>query len=188
MTKNKTLFSNSWLSLMQVEDPDRGVSGYVYAHETRCDGKIVLILPFRSKKSSDKWLGDVEVLLRREVTPCWDMSPHLSGITGGIETEDPAVDALRELEEEAGYTVTREDLIYLGTTRGSKAMDTVYHLYAADLSGKTPGKASGDGSRLETEGSVEWHANAVDCEDAIAAHAYLKLIWALNHWRNEKHD
>jgi 8-oxo-dGTP pyrophosphatase MutT (NUDIX family) len=182
MTKIKTLQSNPWLSLMQVEDPDRGVSGYVYAHETRSDGKIVLILPFRAKTSNQ---FGVEVLFRREVTPCWDMNPRLSGITGGVEEEDPAEDALRELEEEAGYTISREDLIFLGTTRASKAMDTVYHLYAANLEGKSQSDAIGDGSQLESEGSVEWHDSAMDCEDAVASCAYFRLIWALSHWKNK---
>ena len=183
MSKNRTLFSNSWLSLMQIEDPDHGVSGYVYAHETRCDGKIVLVLPFRSKLSN---IGGIEVLLRREVTPCWDMNPSLSGITGGVEEEDPADDALRELEEEAGYTIAREDLIFLGTTRSSKASDTTYYLYAANLEGKAQQKASGDGSQLESEGSVEWHDAAVECEDAVASCAYARLIWAILHWQQKK--
>lgn len=181
MTKTKTLFSNSWLSLMQVEDPDRGVSGYVYAHETRSEGKIVLVLPFRSK--SDSQFSGIEVLFRREVTPAWDMNSKLSGITGGVEEEDPAEDALRELEEEAGYTVTREDLIFLGTTYASKAMDTVYHLYAVNVGDKTPQKAGGDGSRLESEGSVEWHDSAMGCEDAVATCAYFRLLWAMMHWK-----
>lgn len=102
MTKTKTLFPNPWLSLMQIEDVDKGVSGYVYAHETRSDGKIVLVLPFREK--NENAFGGIEVLFRKEVTPSWDMNPKLSGITGGVEDEDPAEDALRELEEEAGYT------------------------------------------------------------------------------------
>jgi 8-oxo-dGTP pyrophosphatase MutT (NUDIX family) len=184
MSKTKTLFPNPWLSLMQIEDPDQGVSGYVYAHETRCDGKVVLVLPFRSKDENQ--FGGIEVLFRREVTPAWDMSPTLSGITGGVEDEDPAEDALRELEEEAGYTVSREDLIFLGTTYASKAMDTVYHLYAANVEGKSQQMASGDGSRLESEGSVEWHDNAMGVEDAVASCAYFRLMWAMLHWRQGK--
>lgn len=184
MTKKKTLLANPWLSLMQIEDPDRGVSGYVYAHETRSDGKIILVLPFRSK--DDSQFGGIEVLFRREVTPCWGMESSLSGITGGVESQDTAEDALRELQEEAGYSISREDLIFLGTTRASKGMDTVYYLYAANVEGKSQLEASGDGSRLESEGSVEWHDSAMDCEDAIATCAYFRLIWAMLHWRQSK--
>lgn len=184
MSKNKTLFANSWLSLMQIEDPDKGVSGYVYAHETRCDGKIVLILPFRGKK--DSAFGGIEVMFRREVTPSWDMNPRLSGITGGVEEEDPAEDALRELEEEAGYTLSRENLIFLGTAYASKAMDTVYYLYAVNVDGQSQQNATGDGSRLESEGSVEWHDSAMECEDAVATCAYFRLVFAMMHWRQNK--
>lgn len=184
MSKTKTLLANQWLSLMQVEDPDHGISGYVYAHETRCEGKVVLVLPFRANK--DNHFGGFEVLFRREVTPSWDMNAKLGGITGGVEESDPALDALRELEEEAGYTVSKEDLIFLGTTYASKAMDTVYHLYAANVEGKAQQKASGDGSRLEDEGTVEWHESAMDCEDAVASCAYFRLMWAMLHWRRDK--
>ncbi|MBS1722447.1 MAG: NUDIX domain-containing protein [Armatimonadetes bacterium] len=179
MSETKTLFDNEWLSLKEMRDPDRGVNGYVFAHETRCKGQVVLVLPFRPNA------GGVEVLLRREVTPCWGMEPCLSGITGGVEDDDPAEDAVRELSEEAGYTVERADLLYLGTVRGSKAMDTVYHLYAVNLDGKEQGEAKGDGSALDNA-PVEWHDTAANADDAVAVTAFARLVHALEHWKKSK--
>jgi 8-oxo-dGTP pyrophosphatase MutT (NUDIX family) len=110
------------------------------------------------------------------------MEPALSGITGGVEGDRPVEDAVRELQEESGYEADEDEFIYLGTCRGVKSNDTVYHLYAVDVTNKKQGRALGDGSALDNA-PVEWHPNAVDCDDPQAAHAYLKLIYALNHWR-----
>lgn len=180
--KERTLFDNKWLSLREIADPDVGVNGYVYSHETRCNGQIVLVLPFRRADSSKGPFGSVEVLLRRETTPCWGMEPSLSGITGGVESDRPLDDARRELAEESGYEAEEEEFIYLGTCRGTKSTDTVYHLYAVDVTDKEPGEATGDGSELDNA-PVEWHETAVDCDDPQAAFAYLKLVWSLSHWR-----
>ena len=178
----ETLFKNPWLSLKKIVDPDRGVEGYVYSHEERCHGKIVLVLPFRKREGGSGPFSSIEVLLRREVTPCWGMEPSLSGITGGVEGDKPLDDAVRELEEEAGYSVPEDEFVFLGTCRGVKSTDTVYFLYAVDVTGKEPGEAKGDGSALDNA-PVEWHQTAVDCDDPQAAHAYLKLVYALHHWR-----
>jgi len=60
------------------------------------------------------------------------------------------------LWEEAGYRVDVDDLIGLGQVRPSKSADTVVHLFAVDLTGKTQSTPQGDGSRFEANASVEW--------------------------------
>jgi len=55
----KTLCENDWVSLLDL-------NGYVYSHETRCNGVIVAILPYRRTEK-----GRLQFLLRREITPCW---------------------------------------------------------------------------------------------------------------------
>ncbi|MEU1761173.1 NUDIX domain-containing protein [Micromonospora sp. NPDC005652] len=146
----ETLFDNEWLALRAVVDPERGISGYVYSHELRCQGRIVAVLPFADSAEGRRYL------IRREVTPCWSLEPELSAITGGYEGGDIADDAVRELAEEAGYAITRDELIPLGDSYASKSSDTVYTLYAVDVTSKEQGVAAGDGSRLEAEGSTVW--------------------------------
>lgn len=127
--------NNEWLELRELPN------GYTYSHEVRCQGKIVLILPYR-RLGKDGW----EFLVRNETTPCWSDSATLSAMTGGVESTDIREDALRELKEEAGYTATKDQLVFLGNCRASKSSDTIYILYAIDLAGMEPEEALGDGS------------------------------------------
>lgn len=138
--KVETLKDNEWLSLKKMVDPENGVNGYVFSHETRCNDHIVSILPYRL-------VGDkMEFCLRKEVTPCWSMKQHISSITGGVEDNDPLTTAIHEIDEEAGYKVSPNELVSLGTCFGTKSCDTIYHLYTVNLTNKERGIASGDGS------------------------------------------
>lgn len=150
----EVLHHNEWVSLMKVSNPAAGVSGYVYSHETRCQGRIVAVLPFRVIRGKRRaW---AEFLLKSEVTPCWGMEQVVSAITGGYEGGDIEDDAVREMLEETGYAITRDELIPLGTCFASKSADTVYSLFAVDLTGREAGEAIGDGSRLESESRAVW--------------------------------
>jgi predicted NUDIX family NTP pyrophosphohydrolase len=142
----ETLKENKWLSLKIMKYPEKGVHGYVYSHETRCDGKIVSILPYRIK------YGKIEYLLRREVTPCWGVDKQvISSITGGVENDDPHTTVIHEILEEAGYDVTKEQLIPLGTSFGIKSSDTVYYYFSVNLTDMKREVAKGDGSELEAQ-------------------------------------
>lgn len=169
---DRLLFFNKWISLRMIVAPDRGVDGYVYMHETRCNGRIVLILPYRVRED-----GDYEYLIKSEVTPCWGLNPVESGLTGGWEGGSPAADAARELEEESGYKVDKADLVWLGQCFACKAADTRYSLFSVDLTGKEAGVRVGDGSVLEdTANSVWMDANKiVDLEDAQLHVAFARL-------------
>lgn len=138
MLNIKTLHTNKWLSLKEMIWPEKNVPGYVFSHESRCNGQIVAILPYRYTGKGD----EIEVLLRKEFTPCWKQdSLVISSITGGVEADlGPARTAVHEIKEEAGYTVAEEELEYLGTSFGAKSSDTVYHLFTIDLTGKEQGK------------------------------------------------
>ena len=142
--KIETLKNNEWLSLKKIVAPEHHVNGYVYSHEERCNGEIVAILPFRYKADM------IEYLLRNEVTPCWHLTePQVSALTGGVEDDGVILSALRELEEESGYKVSEDELIHLGTCRGTKSCDTIYHLFSVNLTDHERGEALGDGSSLE---------------------------------------
>lgn len=149
----QTLHENTWLSLKVIRKPEAGISGYVYSHESRCQGRIVAVLPYRRSAA-----GHREYLTKRETTPCWSLQQVRSAITGGYEGGDIEDDAVRELLEETGYPVTRDELIPLGESYASKSADTVYSLFSVDLTGREAGEAIGDGSRLESESAAEWVA------------------------------
>lgn len=162
-----TLHHNEWLSLKEIVDPERGVNGYVFSHETRCRGKIIAVLPFRFV-DSEWYRYKIEFGLRSEVTPCWGMDPQISALTGGYEGGDPRQTAIHELKEEAGFDVGIDELVDLGTSYASKSSDTVYHLYAVDVTGKEQGEALGDGHRLDVEGTIVWTDNPESCDPQVS--------------------
>jgi 8-oxo-dGTP pyrophosphatase MutT (NUDIX family) len=147
----ETLHANQWLSLRIVRKPAAGVDGYVYSHESRCQGRIVAVLPYRITAA-----GHAEYLVKSEMTPCWGFDRVLSAITGGYEGGDIEDDAVREMLEETGYEISRQELIPLGQSYASKSADTMYSLFSVDLTGREAGEAIGDGSRVEAEAAAVW--------------------------------
>lgn len=168
-TKDRLLFENKWVSTYVVEEPQLGIDGYVYSHESRCNGRIVAVLPFRDTSEGRQFL------LKSEVTPCWSLMPRRSAITGGHEGESVETDAVREVLEETGYQIDKEDLILLGTCYASKSSDTIYSLFSVDLTGITPGIPQGDGSRLEAEATAVW-VNGEDIIDVLDAQVSVMLL------------
>jgi hypothetical protein len=146
----KTLYDNKWLSLKTIIAPEKKVEGYVFSHETRCQGKIISILPYQIVD------GKTLYLLRKEVTPCWGFDPVISSITGGYEGGDPRDTVILELNEEAGYDVELKHLLSLGTCFASKSSDTVYYLYSVNLTKFERHKSTGDGSELEKLAECIW--------------------------------
>jgi 8-oxo-dGTP pyrophosphatase MutT (NUDIX family) len=169
----KTLYHNKWLSLCEV-DCGNGES-YVYAHETRCDGKIVSVLPFRYTDVG------VEFLLRYEVCPCFGPEHILVTVTGGVEEDNPLKTAVRELREETGYDVDESEMIALGTVIGAKSIDSIYYLYAVDLTDKEPGEVTGDGSDFEKSAYNQWKQTVLECFDPnayVAEHRLQVYMWS----------
>lgn len=155
----EVLLDNEWLSLMVVRKPEAGVNGYVYSRETRCAGRIVAVLPWRTARAPGGPFDSsarVEWLLKSEVTPCWSFDPVVSAITGGYEGGDIEDDAVREMLEETGYEITRDELVPLGVSYASKSSDTVYSLFTVDLTDREQGEALGDGTRIEAEAESLW--------------------------------
>lgn len=147
------LCENKWVSL--IERTLDGHDPYVYSHETRCQGRIVALLPYRVKVVKGIWENTEyrEYLVKSEMTPCWTPERIYSAITGGYEGGDIADDAVKEMLEETGYVIDKDELISLGTSYASKSSDTVYSLFTVDLTDKQPGDANGDGTE-ETQQSV----------------------------------
>lgn len=133
-------------------------------------GKTVGILPYRVKED-----GTVMFTIRREGKSAWSRNPHkrfMTSITGGVdegETFEHA--AVRELYEEAGIQVQEENLIYLGETYAAKCLDTLYQLYAVDVS-EFPFKSNGptdgsEGEALAKNQEVSWRDANNASSDAI---------------------
>ena len=169
------LHEDEWISLRKIRWPEKSIYGYTYSHETRCNGQIISILPFKIEASG------MMILLRSEVTPCWDTEkPIISSITGGVEKDHvgPNVTASHELWEEAGYKASPEEFISLGTCRGTKSCDTIYHLFSIDLTDiPRKGEGSGDGSELETLAHCFWAkpTKIIKIEDPIAHVCFTRL-------------
>ena len=167
---DEVLYKTKWLSLHRIKDDAKGVHGYDYSHEDRCDGQIIAILPYRIVG------GLREYLLRKEITPCWDLDKQVvSSITGGYEGGDVKDDVIRELDEEAGYTITKEQIKTLGTCRGTKSCDTIYHLFTVDLTNQEKHNAAGDGSELEAAAKCFWAKDVLGAEDPIVYTMFVRL-------------
>lgn len=176
----KVLFPNKWVELRELILPEDGVNGYVYSHEKRCNGHIVSVLPYLT----DNDHNIKKLMIRMEVTPCWGMNPVMSSITGGVEPDesgalDPLMTAVKELDEEAGLKVDPSDVVSLGTCRGVKSSDTIYHLYAVDAAGAEKTKAVGDGSHLESLAWCAWvrPENLREAQDPLLAMLFVKLVF-----------
>lgn len=168
----KTIKKTNWLDLKKICFPNLGTE-YVYSHESRCDGKIIAIIPFRIISHQ------LNVLLRDEVTPCWGPlnTTFLSSITGGIEPNMSIKElVIKELKEEAGYLVKETDLIPLGTCKGTKSTDTTYYLYAVNLKNNSKNKnAIGDGTYFESLAECVWTDDISPAADPLVYTLYYKL-------------
>lgn len=172
------LFHNEWLSLKKIVVPEGNIKGYVYSHETRCDGKIIAVLPYRFLFRKNKI--ETEFLLRREITPSWHPTePIYSSITGGWEPKGILQTAVDEMVEETGYIVDPLEMIPLGNSYASKSSDTVYSLFSVNLTDREPGEPTGEDSTPETGSSAVWVTEQAlrAVRDPQVAVMLLRLQW-----------
>ena len=171
----KSLYENEWLSLRQIVDPEKGISGYTYSHETRCNGQVVAVLPYMRRREDGPPLA---FLLRYEVCPAWGLEHLPCAITGGMDKpgKSPLYIANLELAEEAGiHNVPPERWAPLGACRGTKSTDTVYHLFAVDVTDLPEEKPQGDGSRLEAEAYCRWDIDPTLSVDPLVPTMAMRL-------------
>lgn len=157
----KQLFNNKWISLHDID-------GYVFSHETRCNGNIVAVLGYKG----DKFLG------RFENTPSHSDDIELCSLTGGIDKGNtPTQTAVIELEEEAGIKKEEKDFKSLGTVRPSKSSDTTVHLFAIDCNDVEIGEIKGDGSEGEKGSYCKWvtKEELINCKDPLVHTMLLRL-------------
>ena len=141
---DKILYEGTWLSIVERD------GWYQFSRETARAG-VVYVLVFRKAVFHP-------VLGRYEICPAHgDAEPILTSLSGGIEVgQDPADAAVAEVYEEAGYRITRDQLIDLGKVNLTKSTDTIGYLYAVDVSDLERGDAPGDGSLGEEKSYCNW--------------------------------
>ena len=165
MANYKTLLKGEWLEMRETDN-------YAYAHEVKVDAKKVALLVIDTEKP-DQVLGRYE-----KVPPHFD-EIGLVSITGGVEEGDDFLDcAVAELMEETGYEAKRNEFLDLGTCFPSKMMDSFFHMYAVDVSGKEASNPEGDGSEGEKTAYVKWVSvdDAIMCKDPLMATLIIRLI------------
>lgn len=180
--KTETIFQNRWLEVKKaiLKDPD---SEYIYSHAPWSGGLGIAILCYRdivvgqdSMYSKDDPRGRIyarEYLGRYEICPAHSDDAELCSITGGYDKEGETFHecAIRELEEEGGFTTEPGKLKQLGTVRPSKSSDNLMHLYAVNVDDCEQVEAVGDGTAGEAGSYVEWvqEREAVFCKDPLVA-------------------
>lgn len=137
--KEKLLFKNKWIQVLELDDWYT-----IYRHNGTNHGVAILGLD-----------GD-KVLIRVE-----NCLPHggfvETSITGTVEEGmTPLQTAVMELKEETGFVASEDEFIDLGWIYPSKASDMKMNLYAVNLSGKEQGSIDGDGTKGEDGASVKW--------------------------------
>lgn len=178
LESKQTLGGNKWLELQEHTYNDG--TKYTVVHESRCNGNIVIILPY---KVDDK-LG-LQYLVRNEMTPPWSLTELVpSSVSGGIDSlgDNPLKTALKELKEECGYLASESNVIPLGTSYGVKCADTIYHIFAVDVTSVAEIPPSAPDT-FESEAQNEW----------ISASDYDKIVsvkdplWSIAYVRHAMH-
>jgi hypothetical protein len=198
--EEKVLHKDKWLSLRTVKYGDS--PPITYMHEDRCNGEIISILPYRVSTEKNILASSVrgimaydikkEFLIREETIYSWhygDKEKHdllIRGtVTGGVEDDDPVTTVIHEMLEETGYVVRHHQLEKLGTSRASKASDTLYHIYAVDLTNiEKVAKPTGDGSAHEKLSRSVWVKESeilMKMQDPMFYVAYTRM--GANEWK-----
>jgi len=157
--KDKTLYKDEWLSVIQRDE------WYNFVHENVCDSKKLAILVLDESGEN--------TLIRMEYNPAHnpdDMT--LCSITGSIDKgKSPDEMAIIELKEEAGIDITPDQLISLGIAKPYKASDAEFALYMVQVPIDIERiEEEGDGTKGEEGAYSEWMEinEAINkCEDAL---------------------
>jgi hypothetical protein len=169
----QTLYAHPRVAVRELREPAAGIEGYVYTEWY--DGRpLVAVLPYRITAAQE-----LEICLTNERVPCWP-EYGLSVLTCAPLEPDPIDDAGRELWDETGFRVHRDQLVSLGSCRDSKCSSTWYELYAVDVTGLEAEDPVGDGSRLEAEARRAW-IGLQQLPQVPHVHAHTMVIRLLAH-------
>ena len=147
MKENKTIFETKWVKVRQTE------KGFQYLERRGKDSVAVLCTRYDEN-------GDVEYLVRyqplcvngddRELFEC--------PITGSMDHdgEEPVDVAIREVFEEAGYVVTKDNMTSIGSYIVGTQTNEVVHCFFAWVGDDKPVKPEGDGGFHESISYNQW--------------------------------
>lgn len=176
--KYKQLYKNKKLSIRKTKK-----WGHVYAHEQKCDGRLVALIPYSYDEN-----GRMLFLFRSENVIPWKHvfrgeGKHFFTMIHGMmddPSETPLQTAMRELKEEGGYSVEANEFISLGSIPISKAEDSVYYLYAVKVPGEhrvgEVEKGKGDGTKNENDAYCFWSSNIGIAVDPLAYTMYFRFM------------
>ena len=170
----KVMFPNKWCEV--VDYTEEGEGQYTFIREPNTNGQRVAVMPFDQG-------GPIKFLMRAEPVVPWMDEPRMReplfpcALTGGMEdpNEDPADAAMRELGEETGYVIEQSRLVDLGQTRTVNCLSTVYHLFAADVTGMLPKMVYTDGTPGEDGCRIVWTRTPHHHGCAIASTMFARL-------------
>lgn len=169
--EDRVVYQDKYLAIKERTTDLNPDNPHTYLFEQRCNGKLVVILPFR--RSED---GVLEFLIRKERVLIWDPENDVTeSVTGGVEKDDPDNTAIMELEEEGGYKMPITKFIPVGVTKIAKHADTDVYMYAIDLTNIVREQDYGDGSDAEKRAFSFWATNIGDVESTIL----YKIIYRL---------
>ena len=149
MDNDKIIFSTPWINVKQTP------RNFYYLERKGKDSVGVFLV----RQTGDR--TTYEVLIRqqplcidnREVNHTLTLYP--CPITGSLDGDElPAAAAVREVYEEAGYTVP---VLPLGRYIVGTQTNEICYLYYADVTAIAPAEAPQDGSFFESISKNEWH-------------------------------
>ena len=148
---DKIIFDNPWLKVK--ESPH----GYIFSERKGVDSIAIL--------AYTKMGNDIEILTRFQPLPFKnaenkeDTLPlFCCPITGSIDKGDTADDsAIKEMKEEAGYEITKDQLTYLGYYIVGTQTNEAVHMYIIDVTNLEPAETSSDGTYHESVSENFWH-------------------------------
>ncbi|MBP5975734.1 NUDIX hydrolase [Brasilonema sp. CT11] len=170
MNTDETIFSTDWVTVKNTS------KGFHYLQRKGKDSIAVFLL--RKNETNPQ---NYEVLIRQQPL-CID-NTEIDGllklfpcpITGAIdEGESPQEAAIREVYEEAGFSIK---VLPLGKYIVGTQTNEICYMYYADVTGIEPDIAQQDGSYLESISKNEWHPFEYlsHCDYSACQIGYFKL-------------
>ena len=149
---SKKIFSNYHLDTYQTD------RGFIYAQRRNVNSTAALCF----KKEED---GSYSFLIRYQPLPEIKLKDHNYTyknlypccITGSLEiNETPTDNVIKEVWEESGYTITKENIKEVIKATSSTQMNEVVFNFLIDLTNKTNEKPTNDGSFFEEISENKW--------------------------------
>lgn len=142
----KKLTDNKFLNLKEVKDPDNNVNGYQFAERLGVDSVAFICW---DKDGSEQFLLNKELKV--------PIDDFILGAFGGSMDKDksPEEIVIDEVKEEAGFTVSKEDVYYVGKVLVSTQMNQFCHLYVVKVD-KNKQEEREPENAIEAMATTEW--------------------------------